>query len=222
MDRKSLKKFIYLHAVIWILFLLYSSVLSYCSYMGGFTVAEPNRYFEVRFLLMLLFLPFLLVVFIYYIIILSKVGKKYISPSIALTSILFAIFFFTMSAAFVKFPARGYCDYVKNNVDIDAIHNWLVNYEVTEYEYVAEDGTRRRLVFEEDWPESIKTLNPSRGVLIFENKGKKYIRISHGVDIELSIGLCVMEEPMGVPEWGDDFNEKRIKLSDSTFVWAGD
>lgn len=216
-DKKNFKKFIYLHAVPLILFLVYSAVLSYCSYKGGFTVTESNSYFGVRFLMLFLFLPILFVFFVYYIIILFAIEKKYILPSIALGLVSSFIFLYTIGLGMVHFPAKGYYDYVKANVDLDEIHDWLLSYEFSKY-----DDAEYGRVFEDNWPESIKALNPSRGVLLLESEGKKYIRISHGVDWELSIGLCVMEEPMDIPEYGDDFNDKRIKLSDNAFVWAGD
>ncbi|MHC5180546.1 MAG: hypothetical protein ACYSOW_01525, partial [Planctomycetota bacterium] len=136
---------------------------------------------------------------------------------IALAVIFSFAFLYTLGWGMVKCPVKGYYDYVQSNVDLNEIHDWLLSYEFSKY-----DDAEYGRVFENNWPESIKALNPSRGVLLLENEGKRYIVISHGVDWELSIGLCVMEEPMDVPEWGYDFTEKRIKLSDNAFVWAGD
>ena len=112
-------------------------------------------------------------------------------------------------------PAKGYCDYVKANVDIDEIYKWLINYQFNEYDE-AEFGR----VFEENWPKCIKNLNP-KNVLIRKVNAKKYMRIIYFFGPSAAFGLCVMEEPMDIPDYGD-FPEKRIKLSDNTFAWAGD
>ena len=217
MDKKKFKKFIYLHAVPLILFLVYSAVLSYCSYKGGFSVNDSNGYFGVRFLMLILFLPILFVFLVYYIIILFAIEKKYILPSVVLGLVFSFVYFWTIASVMVYFPAKGYYHYVKSNVDIDEIHHWLVNYKGPKYDdFVDEDGTKRGRVLDVDWPECIKALNPTRGVLIFESKGKKYIRISYAVDWELSIGLCVMEEPMDVPGI-----KRYIELQDNAFIWMG-
>jgi len=190
--------------------------------MGGFTVAESTGYFGVRLLLMLLFPLILPASLIYYIVILFKVGPKSIFPSIVIAAILSFIFLCTASWSLVTLPAQGYYDYVKKNVNIREIQKWLVNHEQPGYELMKGDGTKQDWVPDNHWPECIKSLHPTRGVLIFESEGKRYVKICHAVDIELSIGLCVMEEPMDIPEYVDDFSERRIKLSDNAFVWAGD
>ncbi|MHC5180987.1 MAG: hypothetical protein ACYSOW_03830, partial [Planctomycetota bacterium] len=129
MDKKSLKRFIYLNAVPFIIFGIYSAVLSYCSYKGGIEITEPNEYFGVRFLMLLLFFPILFVSWVYYAIILFAIEKKYILPSIALAVIFSFAFLYTLGWGMVECPAKGYYDYVKKNVNIDEIHHWLVNYK---------------------------------------------------------------------------------------------
>lgn len=204
------------------IFLLFYGILWYFSYRGGLSVTEsPNTYFSIRFWLMIISPLIFFMLLIIYIILIIRNGLKYFFYSIGLFVIFFLMICF-FGDPLVSPVAKGYYKYVKSNLDINKIHKWLINYKNTEDESVDEYGTKQYRVFDYDWPESIKNLNPSRGVLICENKGKKYIRISHGVDWELSVGLCVMEEPMDVPEWGHNFSEKRIKLSDTAFVWAGD
>ena len=119
-------------------------------------------------------------------------------------------------------PEKGYYNYIKDNVDIVEIHDWLEKYEDPDYTFTEEDGTKSGSVLDWDWPQCIKNLNPTRGVLIGEIETIKYIRIMYAVDWELSIGLCVMEKPMEVPEYGFDVPEKRIMLSENAFVFSVD
>ena len=118
-----------------------------------------------------------------------------------------------MTAIVPSSPARGYYDYVKVNVDINAIHQWLMDYKFNKY-----DEPQFGNIFEDSWPDCIKALNP-RNVKIYEVDSLRYVRIIYFFGPSAAFGLCVMEKPMSIPPYDFDCSDTRIELSNNAFVW---
>lgn len=216
-DRKKIKKLLYVHLSILLLFTVLFGVWIYYNYNAGYHTTEQGPHSR-PFLMPLLFVPLLLLSALAYFIVLFKLGIKYFLPS---------IFFFIVSILLSHYlclllpdmpVVKGYYNYIKDNAKLDDIHKWLTEYKVKDYESVYPDGSKLENIAQDDWPDCIKVLNPHT-IELFERNSKKYVRISYDHGHGLSFGLCVAQEGTIVPL--DDYceSEHRLVIQDNFFVW---
>jgi hypothetical protein len=201
-----------MHVIFLVLFCVFWTTILYYSYKSGYDAAQGDgSYFGIILLSVIIFVPIALVCLIVYLIILCKSKIKGV-PLIVLFVFSF-LMILLISAIVPSSPAKGYYDYVNENVDIAEIHQWLIDYEFNKY-----DQPQFGNVFEDNWPECIKKLNP-RDVKIYNADSVKYAKVIYFFGPSAAFGLCVMEEPVSVPPYDPDYSDTRIELSDNAFVW---
>lgn len=221
-EKKKIKRIFYFHVVYFLAFSLIFGLVAYSIYLSGFNSGShtpASHAFGLFLIFGMILMGILSLGLAAYIVILAVCGPKYIFPS----KFFLVIFILLLRLIGFFMPdwslTGGYRDYLKANGDLDCIHKWLVNYEMSDYEFINEDGSKHGRVDDFDYPDCIKALNPHR-VLISEKNSKKYILLMYRFGIDWDFGLCVMEEPMDIPDYRVDSPDVRIQLQDIAFVWS--
>jgi predicted membrane protein len=214
MEKK--KRLLFFHIIFLLLALFIYGMCRYSLYKAGYTASEHGSYFGTFVKAGILSPLFLTVSFVIWLVIIVKCGPKYLFPSIILVVLSFLLVFWITKDWTIT---QGYSDYINANTNVEEIHKWLVDYEMSDYEFINEDGSKHGSVDDFDYPDCIKALNP-HDVLIFEKNSKRYILLRYSFGPGMSYGLCVMEEPMDIPDYIDDRSDNRIQLQDIAFVWS--
>lgn len=219
-DWKKVKKALCVHGSLFIIASVIILIIGYMMYMEGYGAAQGSSYLIPLMLAILVAFPVLLISFVWYVVVLFTNGFKYFLFSLIITFFLCLILYLICILVPFGSITEGHYDYVKENVDIGEIHQWLVNYEESDhtYTYVNEDGAKTGSIYDSDWPECIKAHNPGN-VLIGEKDSKRYLRVWYRFGPGMSFGFCVMEAPMDVPEYGI---EDRKELQSDAFIWIAD
>ena len=216
-ERKKIKKLIYLHCGILVLFLLIACVILCSRYFAGYYAFQDNYYGAIFFWALMGSFPLLLIVGFFYIVVPVSLGFRYFMPSLAFLGLSLLLMYGFIRIVPQGFLLKGYYKCANNNADIAGIQEWLIGYKITSDTPIDSNDFIQESIHDFDRPECIKVLNP-RYVSLYEKDSKRYVRLFYSLNWEENFGLCISEEGVDVPFYNYK-HEQRKSIQDNAFVW---